>query len=76
MPDALDDVVGIGTLLNSRLPRARRTVVFGAGYGYGERPPIDSTWHIYCVRGPFTAQVLKLPTRLGVTDPGVLVGTD
>jgi succinoglycan biosynthesis protein ExoV len=80
LPDAFDDddrelFVGIGTLLNNKLPRARRTVVFGAGYGYGELPLIDSTWHIYCVRGPFTAQVLNLPPSLGVTDPGVLVGS-
>jgi succinoglycan biosynthesis protein ExoV len=38
-PDAFDEdksvqFVGIGTLLNDRLPAAPRTVVFGAGVGY------------------------------------------
>jgi succinoglycan biosynthesis protein ExoV len=32
--------VGIGTLLNDRVPAAARTVVFGAGVGY-YRPPRD-----------------------------------
>ncbi len=79
LPDAFDDddrelFVGIGTLLNSKLPPARRTIVFGAGYGYGELPKIDATWSIYCVRGPLTAQLLNLPASLAMTDPGSLVG--
>ena len=79
LPDAFDDddrelFVGIGTLLNSKLPPARRTIVFGAGYGYGERPQIDSSWSVYCVRGPLTAQALNLPASLAITDPGSLAG--
>ena len=79
IPDALDDdgstlFVGIGTLLNNRLPRADRLVVFGAGVGYGDAAPeVDRSWSIYCVRGPLSARVLKIPPDLGLTDPGALV---
>lgn len=77
-PEFFDDdpeelLVGIGTLLNHRVPVARRTLVFGAGHGYGAAPPIDDRWHFFCVRGPLTARVLGLPPELAVTDPAILV---
>lgn len=81
IPEVFDDdssvvFVGIGTLLNDRLPKSQRTVVFGTGAGYGTRPPVpDSTWRVYCVRGPLTAAALKLPGELAITDPAALVGT-
>jgi len=65
--------VGIGTLLNDRLPEARRTVVFGAGVGYYGAPRPDPNWKVYCVRGPLSAAALGLPDDVAVTDPGVLV---
>ncbi|MCC9596343.1 polysaccharide pyruvyl transferase family protein [Rubrivivax sp. JA1055] len=70
-PDEL--LVGIGTLLNHRVPVARRTLVFGAGHGYGTVPSIDDRWHFFCVRGPLTARALGLPPELAVTDPAILV---
>jgi succinoglycan biosynthesis protein ExoV len=79
LPGVLDDdsdelFVGIGTLLNNRLPRASRIVVFGSGVGYGDAPPTrDPSWSIYCLRGPLSATVLGLPPSLGITDPGALV---
>jgi succinoglycan biosynthesis protein ExoV len=81
IPDLLDDdattlFLGIGTLLNDRLPAARRTVVFGTGAGYGRRPPVlDARWAVYCVRGPLTAAALRLPKHLAITDPAALVAT-
>lgn len=81
VPGLFDDddgtlFVGIGTLLNDRLPAARRTVVFGTGAGYGSRPPVpDATWTVYCVRGPVTAAALGLPADLAITDPAALVAT-
>ena len=80
IPGVLDDsptdfFVGIGTLLNHRLP-AQHRVVFGSGAGYGDRPNLGKgRWSFYCVRGPLTAQALGLPSSLGVADPGILVRT-
>jgi succinoglycan biosynthesis protein ExoV len=66
--------VGIGTLLNDKMPAAHRTIVFGSGVGYGGAPPrIDDSWRIYCLRGPQSAKALGLPEELAVTDPGALV---
>lgn len=73
--DNVDQVfVGIGTLLNNRLPRASRLVIFGSGVGYGDAPPTrDPSWSIYCLRGPLSAAVLGVAPSLAITDPGALV---
>ncbi|MBE9124677.1 MULTISPECIES: polysaccharide pyruvyl transferase family protein [unclassified Coleofasciculus] len=80
IPHILDEdkrtlFVGIGTLLNRKLPKAEKTVVFGTGvgYGYGTVPKINDSWTIYCVRGPLSAQALGVPEDLAVTDAGLLV---
>jgi succinoglycan biosynthesis protein ExoV len=78
IPGALDEkadvlLIGIGTLLNQRIPKARWSLVFGAGVGYGSPPPIDDTWVIYCVRGPLSAQALGISRDFAVTDPALLV---
>ncbi len=78
LPDAFDEdpgtqFVGIGTLLNDRLPPASRTIVFGAGVGYYGLPRGRDGWSIYCVRGPLTARALGLSAEAAVTDPAALV---
>jgi succinoglycan biosynthesis protein ExoV len=82
LPDILDDdervaFVGIGTLLNkwlpNRVPNAKKIVVFGSGAGYGDSPPVDDSWKIYCLRGPLSAQALGVSSDLAVTDGAVLV---
>ncbi len=79
IPDLLDDddhaiFVGIGTLLNEYLPRARKTAVLGAGVGYGKQlPQIDHTWKIYSLRGPLSARALGVSQTLAITDSAVLV---
>jgi succinoglycan biosynthesis protein ExoV len=65
--------VGIGTVLNDRLPPAWRTIVFGAGVGYYGPPRRDHTWVVDCVRGPLSARALGLPPRAAVTDPAALI---
>lgn len=65
--------VGIGTLLDDRLPPAPRTVVFGAGVGYHGPPRRDRSWEVYCVRGPLSARALGLPPDAAVTDPAALI---
>ena len=76
--DYLDDddstiFVGIGTLLNHKLPTNGRKIVFGSGYGYGDIPSIDSNFTFYCVRGPKTAKILNLPEETAVTDSALLL---
>lgn len=65
--------IGIGTLLNDRLPEARRTVVFGSGVGYYGPPRRDERWTVYCVRGPLSAEALGLPRSDAIADPAILV---
>lgn len=82
--DELDDdettaFIGIGTVLNGRLPyrlpNARRFAVFSSGLGYklGSLPALDSQWHVYCVRGPLSAQQLGIPKRLAIADGALLL---
>jgi succinoglycan biosynthesis protein ExoV len=71
--------VGIGTILDCKLPAARTVIVFGTGAGY-TAPPADIAtnpvrWRIYGVRGPLTARALALEPRLAITDPAILLAT-
>lgn len=69
-----DLLVGIGTILNQRLPGPpRRKLIFGSGYGYGTPPKDVSSWKISCVRGPRTASILGIDLDLAISDPAVLV---
>ncbi|EHR42202.1 polysaccharide pyruvyl transferase family protein [Alishewanella jeotgali] len=76
-PDFFDEqhqdiFVGVGTLLNHRIPPAPSVTVFGSGHGYGELPNSNEKWKFYCVRGPLTAKSLGLPDKLAITDPASL----
>lgn len=72
--DANELFVGIGTLLNHRVPAAGRRLVFGSGYGYGQEPNVhDGTWKFFCVRGPLTVERLGLDPSLAITDPALLI---
>jgi succinoglycan biosynthesis protein ExoV len=66
-------LVGIGTILNERLPDAPLKVVLGSGVGYGKVPRPDTRWRFEAVRGPLSARALNLPQDAAVTDAGVLV---
>lgn len=77
-PGVFDDdanhlFIGVGTLLNHRIPAAERVTVFGSGHGYGRLPNITPCWQFYCVRGPLTAKTLGLDAKLAITDPANLV---
>lgn len=65
--------VGIGTLINDKVPAAPRKVVFGSGLGYNGFPKIDDKWSFKFVRGPLTAEKLGLDPALAITDPAVLI---
>ncbi len=78
IPELLDGdegtlFVGIGSILDRRIPQEPRKVVFGAGVGYGLLPVLDERWQICCVRGPLTARALGLPSAAAVTDAAALV---
>ncbi|MDX2215763.1 MAG: polysaccharide pyruvyl transferase family protein [Oculatellaceae cyanobacterium bins.114] len=79
LPNVFDDektvlFVGIGTLLNEYVPTARKTIVFGSGVGYGKGlPSIDSSWTVYCLRGPLSAKALGLDPDLAITDGALLL---
>lgn len=72
LDEAVDLVVGIGTLLNDRLPRRNKKWILGSGVGYGEPAKVDSTWNIVCVRGPLTAKALCIEEHFGIIDPAIL----
>lgn len=66
--------VGIGSVLNERLPKAERVVVLGAGVGYEhDTVRMRPEWQVFCVRGPVSARKLGLPLSKAVCDPGILV---
>lgn len=73
-PDVL--LVGVGTVLNrDLLPKRRRKLVVGSGFGYGTPPDFSdkAEWDIRSVRGPLTAARLGLDGRLGILDPAVMI---
>lgn len=78
LPGVLDDdarelFVGIGTLLNHRLPAAPVKHIVGSGYGYGDPPTIDDRFVVHAVRGYETARILGLDPALAITDAAVLL---
>ena len=77
-PDLLDDddstlFLGIGTVMNEKVPTRPRKIVFSSGIGYSSKPLLDDRWHFYCVRGPLTQDALGLPDGTAVSDAGVLI---
>lgn len=79
-PGLLDDreqemLVGIGTLLNHRLPADPVKHVMGSGAGYGDLPKAGADLVIHAVRGPLTARALGLAPDRAVTDAAVLIRT-
>ncbi|HVF98502.1 MAG TPA: polysaccharide pyruvyl transferase family protein, partial [Chloroflexia bacterium] len=80
IPELLDGngstlFVGIGSILDRRIPQGPRKIVFGTGVGYGLLPVLNEEWQVCCVRGPLSARALGLPPELAVTDAAALVRT-
>jgi len=67
--------VGIGTLLNDRIPISKKIIVMGSGVGYGELPnkSITDKWDIICLRGKLSAKQLCVSDKLVASDPAILV---
>lgn len=71
--DADSWLVGIGTLLNHRLPATGDLHVMGSGVGYGDAMRKDTACHFHAVRGFKSAKALGLPNNAVVTDAAVLL---
>ena len=68
--------VGIGTILDQRIPRDQDVAILGTGY----RPQAASfsiapNWKVYGVRGHLTTDALGLPGSLAIGDPAHLITT-
>lgn len=73
--DRSKQFLGIGSILGldfAKEPNAKKTV-YSSGFAYGNKPKIDDTYDILCVRGPKTAEALSLPKEKAVTDGAYLV---
>ncbi|MBL4699026.1 MAG: polysaccharide pyruvyl transferase family protein [Phycisphaerales bacterium] len=78
IPDLLeveDDIslVGIGTILDHKIAKLDRKIIFGSGTGYAQCAPIDNSWKILCVRGPLSASRLGIDKSLAITDSAALL---
>ena len=78
LPGLLDDdestlFLGVGTILDRKLPAHVKKVVFGSGVGYKKAPKLDSSWQVYGVRGEITAARLGLGEDQVIGDPACLL---
>lgn len=79
LPEILDDdpahlLIGIGTLLNHRIPKAERYTVLSAGIGYGNKPPLQTgIWEFIALRGPRSQQAVGAKDVPCLLDGGYLM---
>jgi succinoglycan biosynthesis protein ExoV len=68
-------LVGIGTILDQRIPQDREIYVLGTGSGLSPLPHDlkADRFHLLAVRGPLTAALAGLPAELAVTDAALLL---
>lgn len=67
--------VGIGSILDARLPESAKKYVFGSGYGgYNDLVDVSGeNWDIRFVRGPNTEEVVKAPPGSAISDSAILL---
>lgn len=79
LPDFFDDddsvsFFGIGSILGFEMAQdAKRKIVFSSGFAYGEKPQIDDSYDIVCVRGPKTAEALGISSEYAIADGAILL---
>ena len=64
--------LGVGTILNKKIPKEPEKIVLGTGTGYQRPPKVDGKFSIYSVRGPLTARALNIPPRKSIGDSAYL----
>jgi len=63
--DLLDEdsshlLIGIGTILNHKVPVAKKYTVLSSGYGYGTKPRLQvGEWEFLALRGPSTQSAMN-----------------
>jgi succinoglycan biosynthesis protein ExoV len=67
--------LGIGSILWDHLPKGPIKHVMGSGFGgYTAAPDThDGSWNVVWLRGPVTAERLKLDPRLAICDSAILL---
>jgi succinoglycan biosynthesis protein ExoV len=73
--DAEEMFLGIGSILWDHLPKAPLKHVMGSGFGGYTAPPDvhDGSWNVVWVRGPVTAERLKIDPGLAICDSAILL---
>ena len=66
---------GIGTLLNDRLPYAKRTIVFRSGVGFGSGTLMSTRRGRSIACRPLSARALGLRPRAGGHRPALFIAT-
>jgi succinoglycan biosynthesis protein ExoV len=68
-------LVGVGTLINDKMPAGAPKMVMGSGVGYGELPSpgLLAECRFVSVRGPRSADALGIAPELGILDPAALI---
>lgn len=64
---------GIGTILNDGIPQAPEKIIFGSGFGYGDKPQNLKGFNVFFVRGKKTAEALGISPDKALTDPAILL---
>jgi succinoglycan biosynthesis protein ExoV len=84
LPDFFDEneneiFLGIGSIIGLKQNYKQKKIVFSSGFAagndntYGSKPVLDLSWDFKCVRGPLTAEILKLDKNLAVADGAILL---
>jgi succinoglycan biosynthesis protein ExoV len=67
-------LIGIGTLLNHKIPMARDYTVLTSGVGYGDLPDLKTgNWHFVAIRGSLTKQALNIDKTTCLLDGAYLM---
>lgn len=67
----IGSIIGLDKMIKSK---AKKKIIFSSGYGeYGKIPKLDSSYDIICVRGPLTAQALRIDKSLAIADGAILL---
>ena len=77
--DKLDDneehlIIGIGTLLNHKIPPAKKYTVLTSGVGYGDMPNLSQgEWDYVGLRGPLSKQSMSVTEDISLLDGAYLL---